>query len=106
MAQFDIHANPGKLRQFIPFVVVIQSAAFDHSDRRVVAPLIHAKDFGRVFSKRFNPTFIIDGAPVVLQPLEIVSIPKTLLGAPLATLKHEGQAIVDALDELTSQAYG
>ncbi|HEY4093665.1 MAG TPA: CcdB family protein [Luteibacter sp.] len=106
MAQFDVHPNPGRLKGVIPFVVVIQSAVFDNSDRRVVAPLILAKEFGRVESKRFNPKFTINGTEVVLQPLEVVSVPRGLLGRPVENMKSDGQLIIDALDELYSQAYG
>jgi toxin CcdB len=106
MAQFDVHPNPGKLKGVIPYVVVVQSAVFDHSDRRVVAPLVLAREFGRVQSKRFNPTFRVSDIDVVMQPLEIVSVPKGLLGRPVDNLKAKGQLVIDALDELMSQAYG
>jgi toxin CcdB len=106
MAQFDVHRNGGKLSEFIPFIVVIQSAAFDDSQRRVVAPLIHAKAFGKVHNARFNPSFSVAGHKVVLQPLEVVSVPKKSLGDSVVNLKVDGQKIVDALDELYSRAYG
>ena len=106
MAQFDIHRNGGKQSQYIPFVVVIESAAFDESQRRVVAPLVHAKAFGKIHNSRFNPSFTVDGHKVVLQPLEVVSVPRKLLGKPVASLKPDGQKIVDALDELYSRAHG
>jgi toxin CcdB len=106
MAQFDVHPNPGKLKGVIPFIVVVQSAVFDGSERRVVAPLVLAREFGRIASKRFNPKFTVEGLEVVLQPLELVSVPAHLLGSAVASLREEGQSIVDALDELMSQAYG
>ena len=39
MAQFDVHRNPGKQREAIPFVVVVQSSLYDGYRRRVVIPL-------------------------------------------------------------------
>ena len=40
MAQFDVHRNPGKNRDAIPFVVLVQSSLFDSYRRRVVVPLV------------------------------------------------------------------
>lgn len=106
MAQFDVHRNPGQRSSSIPFVVVIQSAIFDASGRRLVIPLVRASDFGKVEHKRFNPTFKIDHLQVVLQPLEMVSIASRDLGQPVASLTDEGDSIRDAIDELITQAYG
>jgi hypothetical protein len=39
MAQFDVHRNPGRHRDRIPFVVVVQSSLYDGYRRRVVVPL-------------------------------------------------------------------
>lgn len=106
MAQFDVHANPGRLKAQIPFIVVVQSAVLDASDRRVVAPLVLAEAFGHPLARRFNPSFRVLGTQVVLQPLELTSVPRSLLGPVVDTLRPEAQRIVDALDELFSQAYG
>jgi toxin CcdB len=34
MAQFDVHKNPGKHREAIPYVVIVQSSLFDSYRRR------------------------------------------------------------------------
>lgn len=106
MAQFDVHRNPGRRSSSIPLVVIVQSAVFDASNRRMVAPLVKASDFGKVEHSRFNPTFKVDDVQVVLQPLEMVSISFKDLGEPIASLTDEGDRIVAALDELITQAYG
>ena len=54
----------------------------------------------------FNPTFRIDGTPVVLHPLEIVSIPLDALGEHVDSLAHEGVRITDALDQLLTRSWG
>ena len=106
MAQFDVHRNKGKNRDAIPFVVVVQSSLFDDYRRRVVVPLVRKSALGRVSHASFNPTFRIDGTPVVLHPLEIVSIPLDALGEHVDLLAHEGTHIIDALDQLLTRSWG
>jgi len=105
MAQFDVHRNPGRHGDAIPYVVVVQSAQFDGYRRRVVVPLVRAGHLGPVPFPAFNPSFRIGGMKVVLHPLEMVSVPVEQLGPPVHSLAHEGQAIVSALDELFSRAW-
>ena len=40
MSQFDVHRNIGRQAAQVPYVVVVQSAAFDARRRRVVVPLV------------------------------------------------------------------
>ena len=86
MAQFDVHRNPGRHRDSIPFVVIVQSTLYDDYRRRVVVPLVNKSSLGKVTNPRFNPTFRIKGQWVVLHPLEIVSVAKENLGDLVASL--------------------
>ncbi len=50
---------------------------------RVVVPLVSTEMLGRVAqlpSSAVNPVFEVEGVPVVLNPLEIVSVPVEALG--------------------------
>ena|ERR1019366_4766607 len=105
MPQFDVHRNTGKHREDIPFVVVVQSSQFNEYRRRVVVPLIRQSAIGKIDHTRFNPTFKIRGTPVVLHPLEIVSIPTDQRGELVDSLSSQGQEIIAALDELLAQAW-
>lgn len=105
MAQFDVHRNTGRYRDEIPFVVLVQSALYDNYRRRVVVPMVRKAALGKVSNPRFNPTFKIENVQVVLHPLEIVSVPSDLLGEYVASLSSEGSRIMDALDELLTQAW-
>ena len=105
MAQFDVHRNPGRQTQTIPYVVVVQSAQFDGYRRRVVVPLVRAGSIGPAPFPAFNPSFRIRGTKVVLHPLEMVSIPAEQFGSSVGSLADEGQAIIAALDELFSRAW-
>lgn len=103
MAQFDVHRNPGRHRDRIPFVVIVQSTLYDGYRRRVVVPLVSKASLGKVVNPRFNPTFRIKGQQVVLHPLEIVSVARENLGERVDSLEEEGDEIVAALDELLTR---
>jgi toxin CcdB len=105
VAQFDVHRNKGKHRDDIPYVVLVQSSLYDNYGRRVVVPLVRKSALKKISSPRFNPPFKIENVQVVLHPLEIVSFPATNW-ANLASLAQEGIRIMDALDELLTQAWG
>lgn len=106
MAQFDVHRNRGQNRDSIPFVVLVQSSVFDDYKRRVVVPLVRKSHVDKISHPRFNPTFVIENVPVVLHPLEIVSVPKDKLGKRVDSLADEGDRIINALDELITRAHG
>ena len=103
MAQFDVHRNPGRHRDTIPFVVIVQSALYDDYRRRVVVPLVSKSSLGKVTNPRFNPTFRINGQSVVLHPLETVSVARENLGEWVDSLEKEGDTIISALDELLAR---
>lgn len=105
MTQFDVHRNTGKHRDDIPYVVLVQSSLYDSYRRRVVVPMVRASTLGKVSNPRFNPAFKIENIQVVLHPLEIVSVPNELLGEYVQSLSSEGSRIMDALDELLTQAW-
>ena len=104
MAQFDVHRNLGVHRKQIPFVVIVQSRQFDDYRRRVVIPLVLASEV-RVVEPNLNPSFQIEGADVVLHPLEIVSIANDRLGERVGTLVSEGDRIISAIDIVISRAW-
>ncbi len=109
MAQFDVHRNKGALRDSIPFVVVVQSAQFDRYRRRVVVPLVRQSLLPRdtpTVGARMNPAFVVDGVPVVLHPLDMVSVALDQLGDAIGSLEQEGQVIADAMDELLTRTWG
>ncbi len=109
MAQFDVHRNRGALRGTIPFVVLVQSAQFDRYRRRVVVPLVRQTALpagSHTAGTRMNPVFVVEGLRVVLHPLDMVSVALDQLGERVGTLKQDGQAIADALDELLTRSWG
>jgi toxin CcdB len=103
MAQFDVHRNPGKHRERIPFVVIVQSSLYDGYRRRVVVPLVDKSALGKISNPRLNPTFRIKRVSVVLHPLEIVSVARENLGEKVGSLAEEGDEVIAALDELLTR---
>jgi toxin CcdB len=105
MAQFDVLPNPGRQRESIPFVVVLQNARFDRGMTRFVAPLVLAK-LARVAEHYVAPRFTINGIQVVLDVFNLATIPADRLGQPVASLADDDSRakLVRALDEFLSQA--
>lgn len=109
MAQFDVHRNKGALRESIPFVVVVQSAQFDSYLRRMVVPLVRRSALATsrtTLIERINPFFTVEGDPVVLHTLDMVSVALDQLGPYVGTLADQGQRITDAIDEVLTRSWG
>lgn len=106
MAQFDVLRNVGRQKDSVPFVVVAQSRLFDSYRRRVVIPLVRKAELRGIPNPRLNPTFKIKGIAVVLHPMEIVSVANEHLGERVGSLTEDGDAIIAALDELFTRAFG
>jgi toxin CcdB len=104
MAQFDVHRNLGAHRQDIPFVVNVQSQRLDVYRRRLVVPLVRATAVQSA-EPNLNPRFEIESVPVVLHPLEMVSVAVERLGERVGTLADEGDRILAALDIVISRAW-
>jgi toxin CcdB len=107
MAQFDVHANTGQNRAHIPYVVVIQSRRFDEARTRLVAALRTAPR-GTVADPGITPRFRIEGRSVLLDPLQIVAIRRSVLGRLVASLADDASssAIINAIDAVITRAYG
>jgi len=109
MSQFDIHRNKGRLRDSIPYVILVQSSQFDRYRRRVVVPLVRQSVVpgnADIVSRRMNPTFTVDGIDVVLHPLDMVSVSLDELGEYVCSCAENGQIVSDALDELLTRSWG
>ena len=109
MSQFDVFPNPGKNTDAIPYVVTIQSAAFDKLDRRLVIPLLLESGAGKTVKIPLSdatPSLTVENHRVVLNPFEMVSIDAKRLKNKVASLADHGDLIVAALDEVFSRARG
>lgn len=103
MAYFDVHRNRGALKDTIPFVVIVHSSLFDRYRPRMVVPLVRPSSLPEnttTAGSRLNPVFKLEGVPLVLHPLDMVSVAVDQLGEQVTSLAEHRQAIADALDEL------
>ncbi len=100
MKQFDVVANPfPRSRDRQPFLASLQIDLLDRSlDTTVVAPLEPAAS--GTFADRLNPRVDVGGTPFVLMTQELVTVRKSVLGPPRASIAGERAAIIGALDLL------
>lgn len=100
MNQFDVVANPfPRSRERQPYLVALQSDLLNRNlDTLVVAPLEPASS--STFADRLNPRVEIDGNAFVLITQEIVTVRKSVLGQPRASIAAERDRIISALDML------
>jgi toxin CcdB len=107
VSQFDVHRNPGRNQLAIPYVVVVQSAAFDKLSRRLVIPLLAETGASiKIPYSGVTPGITIEGQRLILNPFEMVSVENAKLGPKVASLADEGDLIISALDEVFSRAQG
>lgn len=106
MAQFDVHATQGRLRERASYVVVIQSARFDRAATRLVAPLIGTRGAGS--ATEMMPDFELEGRTAFLDPLLMFSMPAASLGRQVGSLADDNSStrIIAAIDEVLSRAFG
>jgi toxin CcdB len=100
MKQFDVVANPfPRSRERQPFLVALQSDLLVRTlDTVVVAPLERAAS--GTFADRLNPRIEVEGQPFVLVAQELVTVRKSVLGNPRASIASDRDAIIAALDLL------
>ncbi len=100
MAQFDVHRNPNPdTASWAPYLVILQSDLLTDLHTAVVAPLVHAAQFGRP-AATLNPVFDFDGGQVVLSIAELAGVSRQQLGervGSLSTRRHEILAAIDLL---------
>ena len=95
--QFDVVANPlpgsGRAR---PYLICVQHRRLDHLQTRILAPLISEHRLGE--EPRLNPTFVIAGKSVYLDPTDLVTLLVSRLGEAITNLESERDRIIASLD--------
>ena len=100
MNSYDVYQNPTVgSRDELPFVVDVQSDAFEILTTRVVIPLARAGAM-RTITRGLNPSFVIAGLAVVMATPLIAAIPLRLLGQPVGSLAEHRYEILGAIDLL------
>ncbi|MDR6775023.1 CcdB family protein [Azospirillum sp. BE72] len=102
MAQFDVHRNPGRSRTVIPYLLVVQSDRWEDRSDRVVVPLVLASEIS-YHDRTLNPAFTVEDIKVLMNPLQMVTIPARVLGPSVTSLDAEHLCVIAALDALVAQ---
>ena len=103
MAQWDVFANPSpRMREVLPYVVVLQSDLLSGLGTRLVAPLARQLATQPGITARLSPALDVRGERVTLVAQECAPVDARALREPVASLRHQSHLIVDALDAVVS----
>jgi toxin CcdB len=99
MARFDVYANTGPHAYTTPFLLDVQSDLLNGLGSRVVVPLRSAERFAEVkIPERLMPLLNVNGTACLMETPKLV--PPRLLKQPAASLAHDQDRILAALDFL------
>jgi toxin CcdB len=96
MARFDIYGNPSG-----GYLLDLQADLLSGLNTRVVAPLMPPAE-APLPARRLNPTFEIGGERFVMVTQFMAAVPSAELRRSVASLAHERDAIMNALDMIFS----
>ena len=103
MAQFDVYINPqAGSRQFVPYLVDIQSAPIDQLTTRLVVPLSRVGNGADKLPRRLTPLFEIDGEALGFLPHQAAPVQVRLLKKPVMSLHSRADEMTSALGAVVS----
>ena len=97
MAQFDVHAVLAADVDYAPYLVELQSDLVAGLDTVIVAPLVRRADAGPIVH-HLNPVIRFGEDELVLRIGELVSLPRTVLGRKVGSVKADREALMAAVD--------
>lgn len=95
MAKYDVFRNPTGNG----FLLDVQTDLLSDLNTRVVVPLLSESHAPKP-ATRLNPTFVINGAAVVMVTQFMAAVPTGILKSPVGTLDAEFEKITIAVDML------
>lgn len=103
MAQFDVYVNPHPTsREFVPYVLDVQSDLIDQLPTRLVMPLSRVG----VGEARLPPNLClpveIDAEPLILMAHLAAPLAARLLKKPVTSLRHRASEVSAAMDAVIS----
>lgn len=103
MAQFTVHKNTNpQTRSAIPFLLDVQSDLLSDLETRVVVPLCPASAVRGKPLRGLTPILQIEGASYILLTPQLAGIPRSELGAVVASVEHNRFEIIAAIDFLVT----
>jgi toxin CcdB len=103
MPQFDIYPNPQPVsRQFVPYLVDVQSDLIDQLPTRFVMPLSRVGAVQTRLPVNLCLTVEIDGEPLSLLAHMAAPVSARLLKKPVGSLRYRAREVSAALDAVIS----
>ena len=103
MAQFDVYVNPQPAsRQFVPYVLDVQSDLIDQLATRLVMPLSRVGATEAKLQLSLCPSVEIDGELLTLLAHMAAPVAARLLRKPVGSLQHRAREVSAALDAVIS----
>ena len=103
MAQFDAYPNPrAAQRAAFPYFVELQSDQLDHYSARLVMPLARAPAEVEALPRRLAQRVTVAGERLFPAPHLMAALPRGALQHPVANLRGDAAALLDALDAVVS----
>lgn len=99
MAQFDVYSNPStQSRKLYPYLVDIQNPYISDLSTRIVIPLGYASAFNNQAMTRLTPEITFEDELLLLLTPQISSVPSKILTAPIGSLAHCREQLLNAVD--------
>ena len=103
MAQFDVYLNPQPAsRQFVPYVVDVQSPLVDQLSTRLVMPLSRVGADQPQLPHNLCPRIDVEGESLSLMPHLAAPVMARSLKKPVASLSHRANEVTAAMDAVIS----
>ncbi|MBA3595643.1 MAG: CcdB family protein [Pseudomonadota bacterium] len=103
MAQFDVYVNPQPAsREFVPYVLDVQSELIDQLATRLVMPLSRVGVGAARLPLNLCLPVQIDAEDLIVLAHMAAPVPARLLKKPVASLRHRASEISAALDAVIS----
>jgi toxin CcdB len=103
MAQFDVYVNPqAATREFVPYIVDVQSGLIDALSTRLVIPLSRVGSGAKKIPANLCPMMAVQGEDLALMAHLAAPIPAKLLRKPVASIQHLASDVTAALDAVIS----
>lgn len=99
LTRFDLFQTKGEALRLAPYLVLLSSDTLDPLNVAVIAPVRVATEHGPLRRRLHVPVTRGDEALVVVVE-ELASVPKSILGKPVASLSDYHAELVSALDFL------
>lgn len=102
MAQFDVHKNTAPSKSYAPYLLDVQADLLQGLATRLVIPLVKPAALGNRLIGDLHVEVEVDGHRFIAVTSELAAIPRTALGARVASLAHLRTDLVRSIGVIIS----